>query len=40
LEISKAEMMARSFEDVCGITVFEGENSTVSAIRVPFVFVM
>jgi hypothetical protein len=29
-------MMARSFEYVCGIAVFEGKNSTVSTIRVPF----
>jgi hypothetical protein len=33
-------MMARFFEDVCGIAVFEGKNSAVSKIRVPFVFAM
>jgi hypothetical protein len=33
-------MLARFFEDLCGIAVFEGKKSTVSTIRVPFVFVM
>jgi hypothetical protein len=33
---SKAAMAARSFDDVCGIEVCEGKNSTVSNIRVPF----
>jgi hypothetical protein len=40
LDISKAEMAARYFDDVCGIAVFEVKNSTASTIRVPFVFVM
>jgi hypothetical protein len=33
-------MEARYFDNVCGMAVFEGENSKVSTIRVPFVFVM
>jgi hypothetical protein len=33
-------MLARSFDDVRGITSVAGKNSTVSTIRVPFVFVI
>jgi hypothetical protein len=40
LDSSNAAMAAGSFDNVCGIAVFEGNNSTVSTICVPFVFVM
>jgi hypothetical protein len=36
LDSSKATMLARSFEDVCDIAIFEGKNSTVPTMRVPF----
>jgi hypothetical protein len=40
LDSYKAAMLARSFEDVCGISIFEGKNSTVSTMHVPFFFVV
>jgi hypothetical protein len=39
LKSFNAAMLARSFEDVFGIAILEGKNSTVSTMPVPFVFV-
>jgi hypothetical protein len=40
LYISKAAIVARYFDDVCGIAVFNGKNSIISTILSPLVFLM